>query len=128
MTPNEFLSVLQFLSSLMANAPPPAAPPAIDIAASPAEVVESVLRCYHPASRFKQVNVLQLPWERQADWNADSSAVLEIEWNGGFTGNPYRTVVALVRRASAMRGIVLEDDSPVPASGGCALNHWVETQ
>lgn len=90
MTPHELLMLLEVLKMLSghpgdstATANPPQhteAAPSVE-PKSIAEVAEIVLHCYHPSGRFQTVDVVERPWSRQGEWNAEASVLLQIHWH-----------------------------------------------
>ena len=127
----ELSILLEFVKALGAM-PPPAAtphqPPTIQAPASRAEVGELVLHCYHPSGRFRDVNVIQHPWQRGRDYNATESAVLSIDWHGAYLQTPYRLIVAVVIRDHSLKAVVLGDNAMIAPNPRCALNQWVEVK
>jgi len=92
------------------------------------EVGEGVLHCYHPTGKFRTVDLLQTPWSRGVQYKATHSALMRIDWNGGFLGTPYVMLVALVERDGMVHAVVQADNAKVPRNPRCSLDQWVATQ
>ncbi|MEY8689435.1 MAG: hypothetical protein AB9M53_06095 [Leptothrix sp. (in: b-proteobacteria)] len=101
-------------------------PGQIDVAkmqGSLADLSRGVLTCYHKTARFNQVDVLQLPWDRQQQYAADNSAVLKIAYQGVSMAR-YEMAVAVMTKGNAVRTSVLADNAIIPYSKKCKLEEW----
>jgi hypothetical protein len=90
---------------------------------SVADLGRGVLTCYHKTARFRSVDVLAQPWNRQGQYGADSSVVLRINYQG-MTGQGYGMVVAVMAKDDRVRTAVLGDNAMVPYSKRCELEEW----
>ena len=88
-----------------------------------ADLARGILHCYHRTARYQQADVLEKPWGRQADYAAQSSAVIQIQYRG-VTGNPYEMHVAVMSKGAHIRTAVLRDTAVVPYSTKCQLEQW----
>jgi hypothetical protein len=128
----EFLALLKLLQALStlppAPQPPaqPTLPPTIEAPASLGDAAEAILHCYHHSGRYDRAEVIRSPWERQAEWSADSSVVVQIYWNGALLKTAYHLQVAIMLRGKQLRARILADDAKIGASSRCKLDQWVE--
>lgn len=68
----------------------------------------TILRCLHPTGRFGHA------------YRDDSGNVI-IEWNGGFLGTPYRTVVKPITDNGEFRISVLNDSALIEYNPNCEI-------
>jgi hypothetical protein len=123
MTLLKILKVLQTINQFQSapHGPPP------ELRGGLAEVSESILKCYHPTAQFRAVDIIEYPWSRGAQYNADKSVLLRIRWDGTINPN-YVTIVAIVQRGTALRAPVLNDTALFRPSRNCAFNDWVQVR
>lgn len=127
----DFMAIMKILQALSGPVPDqhdanqPIQTPTIQLR-SLAETSKTILECYHPTGRFHSVDVVEKPWSRQDQYGADNSAVLLINWQGGFLKTPYKMYVAIVGRGNELTAPVLNDDALLPARKKCPLNGWVK--
>jgi len=88
-----------------------------------ADLTRGVLNCYHRTARYVVADVIQAPWDRQAQYSADQSAVVRIVYTG-VTGAQYQMFVAILAKQNAVRAAVLGDSARIPYSKQCELEQW----
>jgi len=126
-----FMTIMQVLEALSGpvqgqpNTAQATQPPTM-VLKSLAETSKTILKCYHPTGRYSSVELLEKPWSKQAQYNAESSAVIEIDWNGGFLNTPYKMLVVIVARDNEITVPILADNAQITASAKCPLNGWVK--
>ena len=101
-------------------------PAVVDVAKmqeSFADLSKQILLCYHHTARFRQSDVVQRPWSRQAQYAADNSAVLRIRYQG-LTMTTYEMTVAVMVKEKKVRTAVVADSATVPYSKKCQLEDW----
>ena len=106
-------------------------PGVVDTAQMNASLIDfsrQTLRCYHKTARFVDADVLGSPWQNQYKYGAQSSVVIRISFQGGFTGEPYQMVVAAMGKERAFRTAVLQDTALVPYNKNCSLEEWVASR
>ncbi len=104
------------------------APGAVDIVRMQGSLVDlskGILKCYHKTAVFRQTDIVKTPWERQAPYGAERSAVLRIQFLGGFTSQPYEMLVAVMAKGPAVRSAVIGENTPVRYAKNCSLEDWV---
>jgi len=104
------------------------APGAVDIARMQGSLVDlskGILKCYHKTVVFRQTDNVKTPWERQAQYGAEKSAVLRIQFVGGFTSKPYEMFVAVMAKGSSVRSAVIAENTAVRYAKDCSLEDWV---
>jgi hypothetical protein len=104
-------------------------PPTVDPAAlhgSPADLFTGILHCYHPSARYRLTDVLQQPWDHQAQYEANGSAFVRIRFFGKLSGNLYEMKVGVLSKNEPrqIRTAVLSDNAPFPPSSKCQLDRW----
>ena len=88
-----------------------------------ADLSREILHCYHRTARYRVADVIESPWSRQAQYGAEKSAVIRIQYVG-VTGAPYQMHVAVLGKSDAIRAAVLGDSARVPYSKQCVLEQW----
>ncbi|MBI3348286.1 MAG: hypothetical protein HY020_13915 [Burkholderiales bacterium] len=104
------------------------APGAVDIVRMQGSLVDlskGILKCYHKTAVFRQTDIVKTPWERQAQYGAEKSAVLRIQFLGGFTSQPYEMFVAVMAKGSSVRSAVIAENTVVRYAKNCSLEDWV---
>lgn len=104
------------------------APGAVDIVRMQGSLVDlskGILKCYHKTAVFRQTDIVKTPWERQAQYGAEKSAVLRIQFVGGFTSKPYEMFVAVMAKGSSVRSAVIAENTAVRYAKDCSLEDWV---
>lgn len=126
---------LALIALKMVAAHPAAAASAVDEASRPAAVDISkmkssiadlsigILSCYHKTAHFEANDFVNSPWERQAQYAADISAVIRITYSG-ISHALYQMDVAVMAKGSQVRTHVLSDTAVIPYSKKCALENW----
>lgn len=102
-------------------------PGAVDVVRMQESLVDlsqGILYCYHRTARFRQTDIMATPWDRQAQYGAEQSAVLRIKFNG-VTGAGYEMIVAVMGKGKSVRSAVLAENSVVPYNKNCKLEQWV---
>lgn len=105
------------------------APGQVDVAklrASAADFAMETLSCYHKSARFRGVEVLGAPWREQNNYGANGSVVMRINFSG-VSGTPYQMIVAAMAKDQSYRTFVIKENSVVPYSKKCPLEHWTES-
>lgn len=87
------------------------------------DLSRGVLTCYHKTARFRQVDVVKVPWERQAQYGAENSMVLRVSYNG-MTMMPYQMDVGVLAKGNSIRTAVISDSATIPYSKKCSLEEW----
>lgn len=104
------------------------APGAVDIVRMQGSLVDlskGILKCYHKTAVFRQTDIVKTPWERQAQYGAEKSAVLRIHFLGGFTSQPYEMFVAVMAKGPSVRSAVIAENTPIRYAKNCSLEDWV---
>lgn len=104
------------------------APGAVDIGRMQGSLVDlskGILKCYHKTAVFRQTDIVKTPWDRQAQYGAEKSAVLRIQFVGGFTSKPYEMFVAAMTKGSSVRSAVIAENTTVRYTKDCSLEDWV---
>jgi len=91
--------------------------------ASFADLSRGILECYHRTARYQVADVVQKPWVRQAQYGAQESAVIRIQYLG-VSGTRYQMVVAVLAKERYIRAAVLHDNALIPYSKKCQLEQW----
>jgi hypothetical protein len=89
-----------------------------------ADLATSVLHCYHHAALYQLADIIQTPWDRQAQYGGDNSALIRIRYVGASSSDLYEMNVGLVSRQDQFRTAVLNDNSPIAWSADCQLEKW----
>ena len=89
-----------------------------------ADAAKEVMQCDHPSGRFRGVDPLYSPWDRQNQYGAEQSEVIKIYFNG-VSGLQYQMIVAVMRKENSVRTFVIDEDTLSPYNKGCGLEHWV---
>jgi len=89
-----------------------------------ADLMQTVLKCYHRTARYTSADIIERPWSRQAQYNARASALVRIEYRG-VTGARYQMNVGMLAKPAALKTVVQTDSAQIPASNRCALADWV---
>jgi hypothetical protein len=103
------------------------APGTVDVAkmqGSLADLSKGILNCYHKTAKFRQTDIVKTPWERQAQYGAQKSAVLRITFTG-LTSAQHQMLVAVMIKGSSVRSAVIVENSLVPYNKNCSLEDWV---
>jgi hypothetical protein len=103
-------------------------PGAVDIVRMQGSLVDlskGILKCYHKTAVFRQTDIVKTPWERQAQYGAEKSAVLRIQFLGGFTSQPYEMFVAVMAKGSSVRSAVIAENTTIRYAKNCSLEDWV---
>jgi hypothetical protein len=101
-------------------------PGQVDVAKMQQSLVDmsrGVLHCYHKSARFRLVDVMQTPWPRQAQYGAQASAVIRIQYTG-VSGASYAMDVAVMAKEKAVRAAVIRDTALIRYNKNCALEEW----
>lgn len=111
------------------NVAPMSQPRTVDPATlhgSAADLYTGILRCYHPSARYQLADVVQQPWDHQAQYEADGSALVRIRFFGKLSGNLYEMKVGVLSKnePKQIRTAVLSDNAPFPPSAKCQLDRW----
>lgn len=93
-----------------------------------AEVGQSILKCYHPSGRFRSVDVMEVPWQRGAQYNTKKSALLRVNWNGAVLQTNYALYVAMIERDGKVLTVIQSDNAAIPPNKNCSLARWTEVQ
>jgi len=104
------------------------APGAVDVVRMQGSLVDlskGILKCYHKTAVFRQTDIVKTPWERQAQYGAEKSAVLRIQFLGGFTSQPYEMFVAVMAKGSSVRSAVIAENTTIRYAKNCSLEDWV---
>jgi hypothetical protein len=104
------------------------APGAVDIVRMQGSLVDlskGILKCYHKTAVFRQTDIVKTPWDRQAQYGAEKSAVLRIQFLGGFTSQPYEMFVAVMAKGSSVRSAVIAENTTIRYAKNCSLEDWV---
>lgn len=104
------------------------APGAVDIVRMQGSLVDlskGILKCYHKTAVFRQTDIVKTPWERQAQYGAEKSAVLRIQFLGGFSSQPYEMFVAVMAKGSSVRSAVIAENTTIRYAKNCSLEDWV---
>lgn len=104
------------------------APGAVDIVKMQGSLVDlskGILKCYHKTAVFRQTDIVKTPWERQAQYGAEKSAVIRIQFVGGFTSKPYEMFVAVMAKGSSVRSAVIAENTVIRYNSNCSLEDWV---
>lgn len=96
------------------------------MASSFADLSREVLRCYHKSARFKDANILEQPWQRQAQYGADNSAVIRVRFSG-VSGLSYEIIFAVLLKQGMVRTAIIGDSAMIPYNKNCQLENWVGT-
>lgn len=102
------------------------APGIVDVAKmqeSVADLARGVLTCYHRSARFRSVDVARGSWSRQAQYGAENSALMRINYQG-VTGAKYQMIVAVMAKQDQVRSSVIADNATVPYNKRCQLEEW----
>jgi hypothetical protein len=118
----------QFTGQALAEATRPGTVDSAQLNSSLIDFARQTLKCYHKTARFVDADVLGSPWGQQYKYGAQSSVVMRITFQGGFTGSPYEMVVAAMAKEGAFRTAVLRDNAMVAYNANCALEEWVASQ
>jgi hypothetical protein len=89
-----------------------------------ADLAKSILHCYHHTARYQLADVMQTPWDRQAQYGGDSSALIRIRYFDAISDHLYEMNVGLVARQEQLRTAVQNDNSPIDWNGNCQLEKW----
>lgn len=100
---------------------------AAQLESSAADFAREVINCYHHTARFAGLNVVGSPWVGQAQYGAESSAVMQIYFTG-VSGTTYEMIVAAMSKGHQYRTAVLRDTALIPYNKNCALERWVDAQ
>ena len=121
------LTLLLKNPALAANAVNAAtAPGIVDVAKmqeSIADLSKQILLCYHRTARFQLVDYVGAPWNRQAQYAADNSAVFKIQYSG-ITSARYQMLVAVMVKGQQVRTAIIADTAVVPYNKKCQLEDW----
>ncbi|MGE5524375.1 MAG: hypothetical protein ACM3SS_11720 [Rhodospirillaceae bacterium] len=90
-----------------------------------ADLSRGILNCYHRTARFQLSDIIQKPWIREAQYGADNSALIRIQYTG-LTASNYQMVVAVLGRGTQIRTAVITDSAVVPYSKRCELEQWTD--
>lgn len=104
------------------------APGTVDVARMQGSLVDlskGILKCYHHTAVFRQTDIVKTPWERQAQYGAEKSAVLRIQFVGGYTSQPYEMFVAVMAKGSSVRSAVIAENTSIRYNPKCSLEDWV---
>jgi len=104
------------------------APGAVDVVRMQGSLVDlskGILKCYHKTAVFRQTDIVKTPWERQAQYGAEKSAVLRIQFLGGFSSQPYEMFVAVMAKGSSVRSAVIAENTTIRYAKNCSLEDWV---
>jgi len=85
-----------------------------------------IVSCYHPSAAYTGVEILERPWSRGREWNAENSAVLRVHYRGNVFRFNHRLTVAAMQRGNAFTALPLHDSNAVPHAKDCALKRWVD--
>lgn len=91
-----------------------------------ADLSRGVLKCYHKTAHYQVSDVVQRPWPRQAQYAADNSAVIRIQYTG-ISASQYEMVVAIMVKNDQVRTAVLADNALMPYNKKCQLEEWTGT-
>jgi len=131
------MTIFQLLQQVAAAMPATQTPTATEAARpktvlmqsqSIAEVGQSILKCYHPSGRFRSVDVMEVPWQRGAQYNTKKSAMLRVNWNGAVLQTNYALYVAMVERDGKVLTVIQSDNATIPPNKNCSLAQWTEVQ
>jgi hypothetical protein len=92
-----------------------------------ADLSRGVLNCYHRTARYVVADVIQAPFDRQAQYAAEQSAVVRITYTG-ISGAQYQMFVAVMAKQNAVRAAVLADSAAMRYSRKCELEQWTVAQ
>lgn len=121
-----FSFLLQHPNVATAGAKEIAKPGAVNVSqmqSSFADLSKGILYCYHKTARYRVADVIQKPWERQNQYDAENSAVIHIQYSG-LSGAPYQMIVAVLSKGGRLRSAVLQDTAVVPYNKKCELENW----
>lgn len=107
------------------------APGRVDIAqlqSSVADFAIQALNCYHHSARFRGVDIIGGPWPEQAKFGAQGSVVLRVYLTGGLSGSNYEMILAAMAKPDSYRAFVINENTAIPYSKNCELEHWVSAQ
>ena len=88
------------------------------------DLATSVLHCYHDAARYQLADIMQTPWDRQAQYGGDNSALIRIRYAEAGSEDLYEMDVGLVSRQDQFRTAMLNDNSPIAWNANCQLEKW----
>jgi hypothetical protein len=89
-----------------------------------ADMAKGVLLCYHKTARFRSVDFLASPWNRQPQYAAEKSVVVRIHYMGLGAVNNYDMVVAIMGKSNQVRSAVIADSAKIPYNKKCELEDW----
>ena len=88
-----------------------------------ADLSRGILNCYHRTARFREADLLEKPWGRQAQYGADHSALIQIQY-AGITRASYKMQVVVMTKGGQIRTQVLHDSAIIPFNKKCQLENW----
>jgi hypothetical protein len=88
-------------------------------------MTRAILRCYHGTARYRSADVVERPWARQAQYGAQRSALVRIDYSG-ISSAKYAMIVAVMARNGALRAHVVDDNARIQANPKCALANWMK--
>jgi hypothetical protein len=89
-----------------------------------ADLAKSILRCYHPTSRYELAEVTQTPWDPGSKEDVDGSALIRIRYFSADSESSHEIKVGLVSREDRIRTTAISDSSPTRWDTGCPLEKW----
>ena len=101
-------------------------PGAVNVAKMQVSLVDTakgILTCYHRTGKFRQVDVLGTPWNRAAQYGAERSAVIRIQFQG-MTTTTYQMTVAVMIKGNAVRSAVIQENTVISYNKKCELEDW----
>lgn len=106
-----------------------AAMPAGDVQPSRIKSIQDVgvmvVKCYHPSATYTGIEILEHPWRQGAQWKADTSAVLRINYQGNVFRLNHQITVAAMQRGKEFMALPLHDSNKIPLAKDCTLKHWM---
>lgn len=88
------------------------------------DLAKNILHCYRDTAHFQDADIVQTPWEQQAQYGGEKSALIRIRYTGVSPSEQYEMRVALVARQDQIRAAVLNDDSPIAWDKACPMENW----
>jgi hypothetical protein len=88
------------------------------------DFAKNILHCYHHTARYQLAEVAQTPWDREAQYGGNKSALIRIRYLDAISDDLHEMNVGLVSRRDQIRTAVVNDSSPIAWNASCALENW----
>lgn len=122
MSPTEVLTAVSMLLSLASM---PAGEVQPNKVKSIHDVGSMIVACYHPSATYTGVEIVERPWHRAKEWNAENSALLIVSYRGNVFRLNHEITIAAMQRGTEFIALPLKDSNKIPQAKDCTLKNWV---